>query len=255
MEYNILNTTSLIIIMNKTEPCRLIGGSETYFIQLLLGILSLSSLYFKRKREYPQRQWSVFKYDVSKQIIGMGFAHIINISIAILFNDKFNMDDECRWYFLNFFIDVTFGIFFNYLLLKHSSKYFKRKNFKALTPGEYLPGNSCYNKSFIMQLGVWLFIILLSKAIVLSIILIPFKHQLDDFGRWFLGPVSHNNTLELVIVMIILPILFNIIQFWVQDNILKGKRHYIDSCLIPTDNLECVEKNNEVTQEHGYAQL
>ena len=56
-------------------------------------------------------------------------------------------------------------------------------------------------------------IILLSKAIVLSIILIPFKHQLDDFEILFLGPVSHNNTLELVIVMIILPLLFNIIQF------------------------------------------
>ena len=62
----------------------------------------------------------------------MGFAHIINISIAILFNDKFDMDDECRWYFLNFFIDVTFGILFNYLLLKHSSKYFKKKNILVL---------------------------------------------------------------------------------------------------------------------------
>ena len=122
--------------MNKASTCKLINGSETYFIQILLGIFSLSSLYIKRNREYPKRQWSVFKFDVSKQIIGMGFAHIINISIAILFNDKFDMDDECRWYFLNFFIDVTFGILFNYLLLKYSSKYFKRKNFKALTPCE-----------------------------------------------------------------------------------------------------------------------
>lgn len=241
--------------MNKTEPCRLIGGSETYFIQLLLGILSLSSLYFKRKREYPQRQWSVFKYDVSKQIIGMGFAHIINISIAILFNDKFNMDDECRWYFLNFFIDVTFGIFFNYLLLKHSSNYFRKKNYISLIPGEYLPGNSCYNKSFLMQLSVWLFIIMISKAIVLSIILIPFKHQLDDFGRWFLGPVSHNNTLELIIVMIILPLLFNIIQFWVQDNILKGKRHYIDSSLITDKDLELSESEQSLSSIQDYTEL
>ena len=224
--------------MNKASTCKLINGSETYFIQILLCIFSLSSLYIKRNREYPKRQWSVFKFDVSKQIIGMGFAHIINISIAILFNDKFDMDDECRWYFLNFFIDVTFGILFNYLLLKYSSKYFKRKNFKALTPGEYLPGNSCYNKSFLLQLSVWLLVIMISKAIVLVTVLIPFKHQLDGFGKWFLGPVSHDNTLELVIVMIILPLLFNIIQFWIQDNILKGRRHFIDSSLITPTDLE-----------------
>ena len=241
--------------MNKAQPCRLIGGSETYFIQLLLGIMSLSSLYFKRKGEYPQRQWAVFKYDVSKQIIGMGFAHIINISIAILFNDKYKMDDECRWYFLNFFIDVTFGILFNYLLLKHSSKYFKKKNYISLTPGEYLPGSSCYNKSFLLQLGTWLLIIMLSKAIVLSIILLPFKHQLNDFGRWFLGPVSHNNTLELVIVMVILPLLFNIIQFWVQDNILKGTRHYIDSSLITTTDLELSDSDQALSSIQDYTEL
>ena len=36
----------------NTKECKLIGGPETYMIQLLLGLLSMSSLYFKRKREY-----------------------------------------------------------------------------------------------------------------------------------------------------------------------------------------------------------
>ena len=96
---------------------------------------------------------------------------------------------------------------------------------------------------------------MMSKAIVLSIILIPFKHQLDDFGRWFLGPVSHNNTLELIIVMIILPLLFNIIQFWVQDNILKGKRHYIDSSLITDKDLELSESEQSLSSIQDYTEL
>ena len=85
--------------------------------------------------------------------------------------------------------------------------------------------------------------------------MLPFKHQLNDFGRWFLGPVSHNNTLELVIVMVILPLLFNIIQFWVQDNILKGTRHYIDSSLITTTDLELSDSEQALSSIQDYTEL
>lgn len=229
----------------------------TYFIQLLLGTLSLSSLYFKRKWEYPQRQWVVFKYDVSKQIIGMGFAHIINISIAILINNKYKMADECRWYFLNFFTDTTLGLLLNYIMLKSITTYIRRKEYTELIPGEYLPGNSCYNKSFILQMFIWLFIILLSKALILVLILIPFRQPLNDIGRWILSPVSHNYTLELAVIMIVFPLLFNIMQFWIQDNILKGKRHYMDvSLIVPEDiDIDTEHAGGYVIDSGDYAEL
>lgn len=236
--------------------CKLLAGVQTYFIQFLLGFLSLSALYVKRKVEYPQRQWRVFKYDVSKQIVGMGFAHLINISIAIMFKKKYSMSDECRWYFLNFLIDVTVGIGVNYLLLSFFKKQYIKYSWTSLTTGEYKPSNNWYNKGFILQLLNWLLIILLSKAIVLSIILIPMRNTLDSFGKWFLGPVSHNNSIELFIVMILLPLLFNITQFWIQDNILKGRKHYIESCLIDPEQIESC---GEIVDDNGdcitYTQL
>jgi hypothetical protein len=85
---------------------------------------------------------------------------------------------------------------------------------------------------------VWLFIILLSKVVILAIILLPFREQLNSLGKLVLEPVSSNNTLELCIVMIMFPLLFNILQFWIQDNILKGHRHYIDTSLINPSDIE-----------------
>ena len=241
--------------MNNNE-CKLIGGPETYMIQLMLGLLSMSSLYFKRKREYPQRQWNVFKYDVSKQVIGMGVAHMINIAIAILFNRQFKMNDECRWYFLNFFVDTTFGLALNYILLKCSTAHFRKKRYRELIPGEYLPGNYFYNKSFILQLCVWLFIILLSKVVILGIILLPFREQLNSLGKLVLEPVSTNNTLELCTVMIIFPLLFNILQFWIQDNILKGDRHYIDTSLINPSDIEVLNTDtSNILSPSDYSEL
>ena len=55
--------------------------------------------------------------------------------------------------------------------------------------------------------------------------------------------------------MIILPLLFNIIQFWVQDNILKGKRHYIDSSLITDKDLELSESEQSLSSIQDYTEL
>ena len=92
----------------------------------------------------------------------------------------------------------------------------------------------------------WVFMLML----VLYLIIIPMRHTLDSFGEWFLGPVSHNNSLELFIVMILLPLLFNLAQFWIQDNILKGRKHYIDTCLIPVEYLEVTGKT---VDDNGYS--
>ena len=81
------------------------------------------------------------------------------------------------------------------------------------------------------------------------------KNILDSFGKWFLGPVSHNNTLELVIVMVVFPLIFNIIQFWIQDNILKGRRHYLETSLLSQDDLYQPGKKNTVSHPQDYTQL
>ena len=46
---------------------------------------------------------------------------------------------------------------------------------------------------------------------------------LEDFGNTILSPFKNNGKLKLVMVMILIPLILNAINFWVIDNILKLK--------------------------------
>ena len=52
----------------------------------------------------------------------------------------------------------------------------------------------------------------------------PIFEKVADF---FLGWLKKFPDFKLVLIMIVVPIIFNIIQFWIQDNILKGKKENI----------------------------
>ena len=46
-----------------------------------------------------------------------------------------------------------------------------------------------------------------------------------DFGDFFLSPLRGHQQLEIVIVMMFVPLVFNSIILWVQDAFLKGDKH------------------------------
>lgn len=215
--------------------CKLLNGWLTYVLQVLLGAIALSSIYYKWKNEYPKRQFKVVCYDVVKQIVGMGIAHLLNIIIAVYISHHYTVNDECRWYFLNFIVDVVFGVWINYLLLRLVNHYINKHAWTKLQTGNYYIGNNCCNSSFIYQLLIWVSIILICKVIILCLILLPAHNILNSFGKWILGPVSKHPNAELAVVMVIFPVLLNIIQFWIQDNFLKGSRHYMSPIINTAD--------------------
>ncbi len=218
--------------MIQDSKCKLLEGVLTYFLQLLLALISLGSIYYKWKHEYPRRQAKVVVFDLGKQISGMGFSHILNILIAILMTKRITVTDECRWYFINFNVDVVFGTLLNWVLLKRFNRYIEKKNWNIMDTGSYKSSENCINKSFIYQTLAWISIIFTAKLIILALILMPFAEVLNSYGRWVLGPVSHNIDLELTIVMVVFPLIFNVIQFWIQDTFLRGKKHYISTSLL-----------------------
>ena len=207
------------------SECKLLAGAITYLLQLTLGGSALGILYFKWKREYPRRELKVFSFDVSKQVIGMCFAHILNMAIAVHISGK---EDQCRWYFINYFIDATFGTILNYLFVRLSRYIALRKEWDLLEMGNYQHNSRKINKSYILQLALWLSIILLVKLILYGVILVPGHDNLNSFGKWILQPVSKNSNAELAVVMVVFPILFNLFQIWIQDSFLKGNCHYIE---------------------------
>lgn len=47
---------------------------------------------------------------------------------------------------------------------------------------------------------------------------------LELIGNWLLGWLNGYPELKLVSIMVVIPFIFNAIQFWIQDNILKADK-------------------------------
>jgi len=73
-----------------------------------MGILVVLTLVYKRHREVPKRPWKIWSLDISKQMLGQAFVHILNVLVSdsIAKNDKGN---PCALYFLNIGVDTTVG--------------------------------------------------------------------------------------------------------------------------------------------------
>ncbi|KAF9188245.1 hypothetical protein BGZ51_000706 [Haplosporangium sp. Z 767] len=159
-------------------------------------------------------------FDVSKQIVGGVVIHSLNLLAATIFGLSSIRKDSnpCIWYFLNIFLDTTFGVGVLYLFLKAADKYFTHRRIEGLRTGEY--GNPPQIQRWWKQTLVFSLGLVVMKIIVVIVLTWPF---LFTFGEWVLGWALHNEKLQILLVMLILPLSLNICQFWVIDYILKQK--------------------------------
>jgi hypothetical protein len=75
---------------------------------------------------------------------------------------------------------------------------------------------------YFTQLLVWVSVVIFSKIILLVLQKI-FTDILENFGNTLLSPFKSNGKLKLLTAMVFFPLIFNTINFWVVDNILKLK--------------------------------
>jgi len=66
----------------KFKQCELFGDFGI-ILQILLGILSFSSLFAKRAFEVPKRSYRIFLLDISKQGVSAGWNHMLNLFLAV----------------------------------------------------------------------------------------------------------------------------------------------------------------------------
>ncbi|CAI5756362.1 unnamed protein product [Candida verbasci] len=221
----------------KEGKCELIG-SFSLFTQLLLGLLCLSSLVIKRIYfEYPiRRNFKIWCFDVSKQLIGAFGVHIFNITLSTLktSDDLSNLileepdidDDACDWYFLNIVLDCTIGVYILYLVFKfmnHICKdYFHITNIESGKYGNNL--NSPSFKAFFKQLIIY-FISLMITKVILYIGVEIFEYQLlwicKNILLYWLN--DYSDEFEIFIVMFIIPIIMNCLQLILIDNFIRNQ--------------------------------
>ena len=207
--------------------CQLIDDAFSILIQCLLGFFALFSLCVKRITERPKRNFKVFVYDVSKQVVGSLYAHGLNILVAInvtSLNKNSEYNDQCMWYFVNFMVDVMLGLVLSWLLITLVNNTVRKMGLLTLVSGEYnIDNKGCLNRQYLFQLLIWICIITVTKIILFFAILIPFSDGLGKMGTAILKPVSNHDETELIVVMILVPLSLNILQFWIQDTFLKAE--------------------------------
>jgi hypothetical protein len=170
----------------------------------------------------PQREWNVWLFDFLKQGIGSSFGHIVNILISSRIAYSEHEIDECQWYFVVYVTDSTLGTFCNLVMLltaERVAKKFESQIANALKNcGEYGNPPSC--EIFTLQLTLWITIVIMSKVIVISL-LVLMEVPLNNIVGVVFDRFEGFRRLELLFVMVVVPFVLNILQFWVQDTFLK----------------------------------
>merc|ERR1719408_1238675 len=116
---------SALLSLGSPKGCQVLADTFGFIVQGLLFAVCVSSLLFKWYMETPRRLFKIFLLDSSKQIVGAGVIHCLNMLCAMLFSTfEGAMADECAWYWINIMIDTTLGCVICWGFLKLTEKIF-----------------------------------------------------------------------------------------------------------------------------------
>ncbi|RHZ68931.1 hypothetical protein Glove_292g51 [Diversispora epigaea] len=216
------------MVDNDDNNCVLLD-KFAIFVQIVLAAIALSTLIYKRHRERPQRPLRIWLYDVSKQVIGACMMHSLNIIFSYFSGSTANTN-PCVWYFLNIFVDCTLGVFILYILLNIVQILLISVGIKGVKSGDY--DQPPRVRWWLMQTIVFVLCLFIMKLIVILIFrVMPF---LFNVGKWLMGWTLNDRKLQVVFVMLIFPLIMNIVQFWLVDQVIKKKLERVK--LEGTDN-------------------
>lgn len=68
--------------------------------------------------------------------------------------------------------------------------------------------------------------------------IITYSEELNVLGLYVLKPLEPHPKLELVTVMIMIPLVFNILQLWIQDSFLKAKQGSKSPVVVMRDSID-----------------
>ena len=238
------------------NKCIIIGNKFANMVQILVFILSVSSLFLHKifiendllhiystirefiyyqlcncckknieKYDLIPRKWTVWIMDNIKQGLSTLAGHFWAIYAAKLLS--YNNSDECGWFIIQFLVDTLIAIILSFILCKLSIKLMSliSKSFvvKWLSIGNYdtIYVNYKY-KIWIFQTIHWLICSLIARIACTYSILGAY----DDFiiiNNWFTNLWINKRDDELILVILVIPIIMNTIQLLIQNWFLRWK--------------------------------
>lgn len=246
-----------LISGNNSDPdqgkCELLGPIAL-FVQGLLGVLAISSLVWKRYHEWPNRRpWRIWIYDVSKQVIGASFIHVINLVLSILSKLRPGVhlavssqlkpllkkpsiisDNPCDYYFLNILFDTTIGIPVLYFFIVVLTELLRRVGIQGVRSGEYGEPPKFWN--YVKQLTIYLLALGLMKVgIYIIVVVFP---VLVHIAVWLLARLDPYPNVQVTFVLLVFPLVMNIFQYYVVDNLIQSPQFYCANKLLHEQECE-----------------
>ena len=216
---------------NADQPvCKVYDKDDffTVFVQLMLAVFALGSLWFKRMYEQPRRKFLTWFYDVSKQGFGACYAHVLNMVIAALLSKnlrgKTELTDQCAWYGMSYLIDTTLGLILAVFFVKLLDYLANKFDWKGLKKSGVYHGDDGFCH-WIQQVLAWLGILTIVKMLI-YLFMWGLSGPLAVIGGILFAPLQGNIRFELLFVMIFFPGFLNVIYFWIADSFLQAKAEH-----------------------------
>ena len=162
----------------------------------------------------------IFALDFPKQVIYSLVIHGLNLIIAVTLGEYARKDGACIWYGLVQILGVSAGLAITIVLLSVGTSSQGGGNTRqwVLWGGYKKPPNVNVLHA---ALGAWVAIVSAQRLLLWGIMHI-FRNPLGTFGNWMFGPIKKDADGMAAIVLVVIPILTSIIEYWIQDDILMG---------------------------------
>lgn len=199
--------------------CRVLSSASAYAVQGTLLLIALGSLAAKFGCESPRRALGTFVRDVSKQVVGAAVAHGWNIFFATQIPGN---PDQCKLYLITFVPETLVGVPLCYALHVVCQKVVRRCRWTLLECGHYPSSHAFY-----AQVAHWALIVSISEVLVFFALVQPLRTLLTVAANAMIdGHLDTTANEELIVVMLLVPLAFDMAQFWIQDAFLKFRSQH-----------------------------
>jgi hypothetical protein len=204
------------------RPCLLLTGRFALAVQAWLFSTAVFTLISKRFHESPKRSWTLWFMDTSKQGAALLMQHFLNVFLAMFWadGDEFRAD-ECIWYIVNFVISVSLGLAMLTAYVRVHRGMVDRYELTWLRFGEY--GTPPRWEVWFVQCVWWCVVSLGQQLALFCLFILPFRLRIDRLIAPLEAPMKAHPRIELALVMVVVPAIFNGMFAWVVDNLIQSK--------------------------------
>jgi len=227
------------------------GGSCQLFgifgisVQCFIGFWCVFTLACLWRCETPRRDFCTWVGDMSKQMLGAGWAHFMNVFFAIIFGEALDSDDfnnQCVWYLMGFLSDILVVTIVCWFVMTNLRPVIHDKC--GIDIGEYDSGHGPKEESheseipeledggvglswwfmWSLQVAIWIAILSIVKGLVFFGAYLSQDWIYTGIATGFhWGGLCGHEDAQLVTSVIIIPVIGDAFQFAIQDGFLKRR--------------------------------